>query len=338
MFNPIPFEPSFDTSFVTRMYAGLPFPSGCLDSKEEDGLSFDLDFSGLRDPKSMLQFLYVCDEMLSKSSEGYSSSGEGYDLTRECLHIDSEIPEEVYHLSMPQEDDWPPPCDREVGEPGRAQTPPGSHVAPLKQLRELHNKLRDEQQRLQQLRQALEREAASKALDGGARAKAHDIQRRIEEYADVAAPPSSTEPVKVSQRPHSCSAPCQIPPPPRDTASMANFGGFCNALQSIKPRALLLDSESPPQVIRRGPLASRGRPRCTLRLPERGHPWCVIVSETTARPPQVQKLLYAVVLARRKLHHYFESLLVMVVSSFPLREIIQSREVSGRVAMNHLGP
>jgi hypothetical protein len=56
------------------MYARLSFPSWCLDSEEEDGPSFPLDFSGLRDPESMLQFLYVCDEMLSESSEGYNSA------------------------------------------------------------------------------------------------------------------------------------------------------------------------------------------------------------------------------------------------------------------------
>jgi hypothetical protein len=47
VFNPIPFEPSFDTSSVTRMYAGFPFPSGCLDSEEEDGPSFALDVTPL---------------------------------------------------------------------------------------------------------------------------------------------------------------------------------------------------------------------------------------------------------------------------------------------------
>jgi hypothetical protein len=36
------------------------------------------------------------------------------------------------------------------------------------------------------------------------------------------------------------------------------------------------------RAIRRGPLASRGKPRCTLHIPERGHPRCTIVSETTA--------------------------------------------------------
>jgi hypothetical protein len=38
------------------------------------------------------------------------------------------------------------------------------------------------------------------------------------------------------------------------------------------------------------------------------------------------------ILTRRKLRHYFESHLVTVVSSFPLGEIIQCREASGRIA------
>jgi ribonuclease HI len=56
-----------------------------------------------------------------------------------------------------------------------------------------------------------------------------------------------------------------------------------------------------------------------------------VLSETKVRYPQIQKLLYAVILTRRKLRHYFESHLVTVVSSFPLGEIIQSREASGRI-------
>jgi hypothetical protein len=76
VFNPIPFQPSFDTSSITRLYVRLPFPSGCLDSKEEDGLGFGLDFSGLQDPESMLQFLHAYDELLSDSSEGYNTAGK----------------------------------------------------------------------------------------------------------------------------------------------------------------------------------------------------------------------------------------------------------------------
>jgi hypothetical protein len=57
-----------------------------------------------------------------------------------------------------------------------------------------------------------------------------------------------------------------------------------------------------------------------------------VLSETKIRYPQIQKLLYTVILTRRKLRHYFESHPVTVVSSFPLGEIIQCREASGRIA------
>jgi ribonuclease HI len=56
-----------------------------------------------------------------------------------------------------------------------------------------------------------------------------------------------------------------------------------------------------------------------------------VLSETKIRYPQIQKL-YAVILTRRKLRHYFESHPMTVVSSFPLGEIIQCREASGRIA------
>jgi hypothetical protein len=57
-----------------------------------------------------------------------------------------------------------------------------------------------------------------------------------------------------------------------------------------------------------------------------------VLSETKARYPQIQKLLYAVVLARCKLRHYFEAHLITVVSSFPSGEIIQNLNAAGRIA------
>jgi hypothetical protein len=57
-----------------------------------------------------------------------------------------------------------------------------------------------------------------------------------------------------------------------------------------------------------------------------------VLSETKARYPQVQKLLYAVVLTRSKLHNYFEAHPVMVVSSFSLGEIIRNPDAVGRIA------
>ena len=57
-----------------------------------------------------------------------------------------------------------------------------------------------------------------------------------------------------------------------------------------------------------------------------------VLSKTKTRYPQIQKLLYIVILARRKLRHYFEAHPITVVSSFPLREIVHNREVTGRIA------
>jgi hypothetical protein len=57
-----------------------------------------------------------------------------------------------------------------------------------------------------------------------------------------------------------------------------------------------------------------------------------VQSETKARYLQIQKLLYVVVLARRKLRHYFEAHPVTVVSSFPLGEIIRNPNAEGRIA------
>jgi hypothetical protein len=57
-----------------------------------------------------------------------------------------------------------------------------------------------------------------------------------------------------------------------------------------------------------------------------------VLSKTKARYPQIQKLLYAVVLARSKLRHYFEAHPVTVVSSFPLGEILANPDAAGRIA------
>ena len=49
-----------------------------------------------------------------------------------------------------------------------------------------------------------------------------------------------------------------------------------------------------------------------------------VLSNSKTCYPQIQKLLYAVHIAQRKLHHYFKSHPVTVVMSYPLGEVIQN--------------
>jgi hypothetical protein len=46
----------------------------------------------------------------------------------------------------------------------------------------------------------------------------------------------------------------------------------------------------------------------------------------------VHKLLYAVLIEYRKLHHYFQAHKISVVTSYPLRVILRNPNVTGNVA------
>ena len=56
-----------------------------------------------------------------------------------------------------------------------------------------------------------------------------------------------------------------------------------------------------------------------------------VLSNSRTRYPQIQKLLYTVLIAKRKLRHYFESHPVTVVTSFPLGDVIQNQDATGRI-------
>jgi hypothetical protein len=71
-----------------------------------------------------------------------------------------------------------------------AQVPTGGQGSQLEQLREMQAKLDEEAGRLVQLRQNLEQEWASRALAGGARHRARDVQRRIVDDARAMLPPA----------------------------------------------------------------------------------------------------------------------------------------------------
>jgi hypothetical protein len=55
-----------------------------------------------------------------------------------------------------------------------------------------------------------------------------------------------------------------------------------------------------------------------------------VLGPSKIRYPQVQKLLYAVLLTARKLRHYFDDHKVIVVTGFPIGDIFHNKEVVGR--------
>jgi hypothetical protein len=214
VFHPVPFRFSFvppsdpaSVSAFARAYpdlAGYPMrlswdrltavsTSGPTGSEEDDDSDFGWDFSGLSDPSAMRDFMSACDYYLSGcSDDGHSLGDEGCDPSRECFHIDQGDHGEDNHLGMPQDDNTHVPASR-VDIPRElavVPVPAGGQDTQLEQFREMQAKLDEEAGRLVQLRQNIEQEWAGRALAGGARHRAQDVQRRIVDDARAGLPPA----------------------------------------------------------------------------------------------------------------------------------------------------
>jgi hypothetical protein len=219
VFHPVPFKFSFDppsdpasVSAFARAYPHLPgyhmwstwdrltaaSTSELAGSEEEDGPDFGWDFSGLRDPSAVRDFMSACDYCLSGcSDDDHSLDDEGHGPSRECFHIDQGNHDEDNHLGMPEDDNAPVPAPR-VEIPRELAVVPvpaggGGQDTQLEQLREVQAKLDEEAAWLVQLRQNIKQEWAGRALAGGARHRTRDVQRCIVDDERAGLPPAFSE-------------------------------------------------------------------------------------------------------------------------------------------------
>jgi hypothetical protein len=214
VFHPVPFRFSFDppsdpasVSAFARAYPNLPgyhmwstwdrltavSTYGPAGSEEEDDSDFGWDFSRLRDPSDMRDFMSACDYCLSGcSDDGHSLGDEGYDPSRECFHIDQGDHDGDNHLGMPEDDNAPVPTSRvDISrELAVVPVPAGGQDTQLEQFREMQARLNEEAGRLVQLQQNIEQEWAGRVLAGGARHQARDVQRRIIDGTRAGLPPA----------------------------------------------------------------------------------------------------------------------------------------------------
>jgi hypothetical protein len=214
VFHPVPFrfifDPPSDPASVgtfARAYPDLPGhhmwpswdrltavstsrPAGF---EEDDDSDFGWDFSGLSDPSAMRDFMTACDYCLSGCSDDDHSLGdEGCDPSHECFHVDQGDHGEDNHLGMPQDDNAHVLASRVdiPRELAMVLVPAGGQDTQLEQFHEMQAKLDEEAGWLVQLRQNIKQEWAGRALAGGARHRARDVQRRIVDEARVGLPPA----------------------------------------------------------------------------------------------------------------------------------------------------
>jgi ribonuclease HI len=95
---------------------------------------------------------------------------------------------------------------------------------------------------------------------------------------------------------------------------------------------MLLYISATTQVISATLVVEREEPRRSQKVQRPVYFVSKVLSNSKTRYSQMQKLVYTILMTKRKLRHYFDVHTITMVSKYPLGEVIQNPEAEGRIA------